>query len=456
MIIAFLGQQIIRRRWLVVAGWAVAAILLAVLAPSVDPAEHEMLTFLPDDAPSLRAAELLKRHFPDSAGLSQAVVVVARQGQAPAGALTDADRLALEQLAERLRRPLPAELARYLPVRRLAVRSPGDLPRGFLPNPYISPDGSAAIVVVEVPANFVTIRSARVVEHVRRLVAQMSWPEGLKVAVTGSAAFGADYAAASFLANELLDSAPKSAAEYAARAFGDFPQKPESLELVRKAFTAAGLTGRLDDYVLLHVAALQNPRPTQQGKPAVRVCLELGVSVRAGGVVEADRGIGILQRDLPFRDPDAGVTAFPVYLATHGMRDGEILRVLHGVCSFSGKSGGIGGGGSGRRRLGGPGGGGTRERNAAGAARAFRTKRDFLRWHDPDQVQSVGGGATALSARFPGLPKIPCTSLHGGGGRLKRGPRLPAPTARGSPGTRSPRGGSERKRAGRSCGTPAG
>jgi len=186
------GAKLVRLRWLIVAAWLGAAALLLAFVPAVDPAANELLTFLPDDSPSLRAAGLLREYFPESAGLSQAVVVVSRTD----GALTLADLLSLGTLVKSLRGPLPESVAANLPTDRLPVRWEGDLPPPMMPNPFISSDGAVTIAVVEIPANFVTVRSARAVQHVRTLVDRHNWPEGLEVAVTGSAAYGADYAEA--------------------------------------------------------------------------------------------------------------------------------------------------------------------------------------------------------------------------------------------------------------------
>ena len=203
---------LIRLRWWIVIGWVAGAVGLAVFTPKGDPAANELLTFLPDDAPSVRAAETMKKHFPTSAGLSQAVIVAERTDSpgsgaasppadsAPADALTDADLAALNRLAAKLRGPLPEDVKRNVPGGELSVRSPGDflgVPDKY--NPLIAVGRGAAIVVVEIPSNFITIRSARVVDHIRELIEreQAKLPPGLALAVTGSAAFGHDYAAAS-------------------------------------------------------------------------------------------------------------------------------------------------------------------------------------------------------------------------------------------------------------------
>ena len=216
-----IGEKLIRLRWVVIAVWIAAAAVLAVVAHPIDPAANELLNFLPDDSPSIRGAAAMERHFPHSSGLSQAVIVIERRQPADAGdknppgtsrpgsapatttapsgksGLTPADLAAFADFARRLRRPLPKDLARGLFTEALSVRAPSDFPRLLKPNPLISPDGSAATAIVPVPANYVTVRSTLVVDHIRQAVKEQSWPPGLDVAVTGSAAFGRDYAAAS-------------------------------------------------------------------------------------------------------------------------------------------------------------------------------------------------------------------------------------------------------------------
>ncbi len=153
---------------------------------------------LPADSASVLASARLARHFPRSAGLSQAVIVIERRpGPHPAGpvSLTEADLAALNALAARLGASLPEAFAHTLPASRLSVRAPGDFNPALRPNPLVSSD-AAALAVVQVPATFLTIHAAAVVEHVRQAVAETNFPAGLDVAVTGSAAFGADYAEA--------------------------------------------------------------------------------------------------------------------------------------------------------------------------------------------------------------------------------------------------------------------
>ncbi len=202
-----LSESLYRRRWVVAATWPVAAVALALLVPGIDPMAGEQEAFLPDDAPSRRAATGLAEAFPDQAGLSEAVIVF----EQPDGRLTSDDLDFVEQIAERIRRD------EYSPVTqeelaRTSIRSPGDLPlpatplpMGLLPrNPLISPPGErgqAALVIVNIPSSFITLRSARVVDHLHAVLEQADMPDGLYTAVTGSGGFGRDYALATKRSN---------------------------------------------------------------------------------------------------------------------------------------------------------------------------------------------------------------------------------------------------------------
>ncbi len=196
-----LAEKVIALRWWIVGAWAAGAIALGVFVVAPDPAANELQTFLPVESASVRAAGALAKSFPRSAGLSQAAIVIERRRGGPAGSgrsarLTEADLAALNGLAGRLRESLPEAFAGVLPAGSLSVRAPGDFPAILGANPFVSGDGASAVAAVQIPATFVTIRAARVVEYVRRAVSESSFPTGLDVAVTGSAAFGADYAAA--------------------------------------------------------------------------------------------------------------------------------------------------------------------------------------------------------------------------------------------------------------------
>ena len=83
----------------------------------------------------------------------------------------------------------------------MSFRSPDAVPVPPQSNPYIAratPAGQAALIKINIPANFITSRSARIVRHVRSILAseKPGLPDGLSASVTGSSAFGLDYARA--------------------------------------------------------------------------------------------------------------------------------------------------------------------------------------------------------------------------------------------------------------------
>jgi len=190
------GPRVYRFRWVLLAGWLAAA-GLGALAPRLDPAANEPAEFLPDDCDHSRAVAALRECFPHSTGLSEAVVVFERRD----GRLTPEDRRTVEAVAAAIGRADPPR-TREADLAGVTVRSPASIP---LPaNPLLAPDGRAALIVANVPATFVTVRSARVVDHVRAVAAAAKRPAGLAVSVTGSSGFGHDYAEAGKRSHERI------------------------------------------------------------------------------------------------------------------------------------------------------------------------------------------------------------------------------------------------------------
>lgn len=193
------GAVVHRGRWWILIGWVAATAALALLVSPANPRGVREEALLPVEAPSRRAAELLMKYFPSNSGLSEAVVVFERRD----GALSLADMEAINRLADRIATPGqeataedlagvtvgdPASIA--LPISPLTGRLPAS-------NPLISPvgpAGQAALVIVNIPANFITLRSDRIVRHIRGVVAGQPPPAGLTASVTGSSGFGHDYA----------------------------------------------------------------------------------------------------------------------------------------------------------------------------------------------------------------------------------------------------------------------
>ena len=193
---------LVRARWFVLAAWVVTAGVLALTVRAPDPRINEPTGYLPDWLPSQRAIQAISQAFPRSGGLSQAVVVLERPDD-PATPqverLTPADLNALDAIATRINDPAASPFGRLTDVKDLQVLSPTRQPflRGALVSPAQPGKGQAALIFVQVPANFITLRASDVVNHIQSIVDTAPLPPGLSVAVTGSASFGRDYAAAS-------------------------------------------------------------------------------------------------------------------------------------------------------------------------------------------------------------------------------------------------------------------
>ncbi len=195
------GNFVYRNRWWIVALW-IAAGGAAFFIPASNPEATERQSFLPESTKYRQAITRLMEAFPDNSGLSEAVVVLERSGSA----LTPDDLSYAENIASKVTQPSAKVSAEDLAG--VKVRSPGSLAvlgllrssEGSAPkNPMVSdvsPQGQAALVRLSVPHNYLTLRSFRIVEHVRGLLQTNVPPKGLVVSVTGSDGFGHDYAQA--------------------------------------------------------------------------------------------------------------------------------------------------------------------------------------------------------------------------------------------------------------------
>ncbi len=181
--------------------WVTAVILLVALVGPKDPRKTPEPQLLPPDTPCCRAEQVLAAQFPGRSGMSEAAIVFERRG----GPLTPADRQAIEDIASRL--TVPSAEADAADLAGVTVRSPADLEAP--PNPltgkpmwqnlFISrsgPDGQAAMLLVNIPTHFISLRTDRIAQHVRSTISAQPLPAGLAAAVSGSAGFGHDYAVA--------------------------------------------------------------------------------------------------------------------------------------------------------------------------------------------------------------------------------------------------------------------
>ncbi len=166
--------------------------MLALLVASPDPSANEQRAFLPSYTPYRKAIDAMRKAFPRTSGLSRAVAVFERRD----GKLSPADLAAVEKVADALRSEAAGGGRVFQGV---SVRSPKSIL--LADNPLISDDGQAALIIADIPFNFITTRCALAVDRFRDL-ADENLPEGLSVAVTGSSGFGRDYALAAQRSHE--------------------------------------------------------------------------------------------------------------------------------------------------------------------------------------------------------------------------------------------------------------
>ena len=175
--LAFVTDRIATRRgaWITVAGWAVLAVALTVLAQKL-PAPPPAFAFaLPASAESSQADAAIARDFPDSNGAAATIVLYRR------GGLTDADRTEAQAIASWLRSPAaPSNLAGV--VDPFSVPGPG---AGGL----ISKDGSTLVIQAAI-TNRGGDSLTNGVNAIRRHIGSGSG--GLEIRVTGPAGILAD------------------------------------------------------------------------------------------------------------------------------------------------------------------------------------------------------------------------------------------------------------------------
>ncbi|MCP4375325.1 MAG: MMPL family transporter, partial [bacterium] len=191
-----MGELVTKLRWPILIAWLLGVALAICLKPGEGSAPKEPTSFLPPDTPTRLTVTTLNKHFGHTVGLSEAIVVFERRDSA----LTSEDYRRIEKLKERIESPSD-ELDGPDDLIGVDIRSPGEIAVPIKSNPYIAKlttTGQAALIKINIPANFITSRSARIVKHVRTILVSEkdNLPAGLSVSVTGSSAFGLDYARA--------------------------------------------------------------------------------------------------------------------------------------------------------------------------------------------------------------------------------------------------------------------
>lgn len=95
-----IGRFVVRRRWWVIAGWIVAAVLLVSFAPQFK-ASNQQTDFLPGTYDSVRAVALTDRAFPQARGQTAIIAITRTDG----GPLTAADQATTARLVGSLHIP---------------------------------------------------------------------------------------------------------------------------------------------------------------------------------------------------------------------------------------------------------------------------------------------------------------------------------------------------------------
>ncbi|HEV3119054.1 MAG TPA: MMPL family transporter, partial [Gemmataceae bacterium] len=190
-----LGKTVARFWPLLLAAWIIVLAVEWQFAPAWDAvAQSGDASFLPENAPSRRGEELFKKAFPDGYAGSSIVLVLARE-QNSAG-LGEQDQKFIAQVLTPALKAIAQEAgdggSDVEPV-IARIRTPEEPGVGAL---LLSRDKKAALVLVELRTRYLDQRNSPALEKVERLISRLRQenkvPDGLEIAVTGSATAGRD------------------------------------------------------------------------------------------------------------------------------------------------------------------------------------------------------------------------------------------------------------------------
>lgn len=178
---ATIARAVARRPWTFLGLWAVGALALMAVAPSLEEVStQDSAEFLSEDAPSVRAVEAARRLWPEDELADTGALVFRREA-----GLTDADERYIRGVEEWLR-------SRRAPDVVESASSPWSRPE--LRDRLLSPDGKVAIVVVSFETPPFQPETTEAVQAIRARVADA--PEGLRAHLTGNAGVAADESSA--------------------------------------------------------------------------------------------------------------------------------------------------------------------------------------------------------------------------------------------------------------------
>ena len=176
-----LGWLVLRLRFVLVAAWLIAAALFGALAPSLSQAgSADETSFLPRDAESLAARQVVAAAFPADSSATIALIVFSR----PSG-LTDADRAAIDGLRGYLQgASKPVAVKSYVTAESSTS----------LASMFRSSDGVVELAQIDLSTPSFLPATNTAIDAIRAHLAQTGvLPVGLVAQVTGQAGIGRDY-----------------------------------------------------------------------------------------------------------------------------------------------------------------------------------------------------------------------------------------------------------------------
>ena len=182
-----IAALVIRRGWVVVLAWVAFAVILRMVAPPWDQvSKDDDVRFFPPGSPSVVGQELLERGFPREAASSQVVVIAERRQ----GRLEKPDYGFVDQLVARLNQVREQEST--LGIKKIDYyKTPVIGPR--LVGTSDDKSGQAALTIAALNGTYLSKSSRLAVDRLKQILGELpAPPEGLRLALTGSAVVGHD------------------------------------------------------------------------------------------------------------------------------------------------------------------------------------------------------------------------------------------------------------------------
>ncbi len=185
MLIEPIARLVVRRGWLIVLFWIAVAVLLRGIAPSWSVvSKDDDVRFFPEGSLSVDGQKLLDRGFPTAT--ASLVVIVAERSDQP---LTQPDRAFLITLSDSIRDLVGIEDGPNI-VEVIDARVP------FMDEILVgrADEGEAVLTLVRIDATYLSKQTRLSVNAIEEVLQELEEqrPEGLNLALTGSAVVGHD------------------------------------------------------------------------------------------------------------------------------------------------------------------------------------------------------------------------------------------------------------------------